>query len=29
MGKWPKAAGREIPVRNKKSIPDEEKGSAL
>lgn len=28
MGQWPKAAGREIPAGNKKSIPDEEEGSA-
>lgn len=29
MGQQPEAAGREIPAGNKKSIPDEEKGSAL
>lgn len=29
MGQWSKAAGREIQVGNKKSIPDEEKNSAL
>ena len=29
MGQWPKAAETEILVGNKKSIPDEEKGSAL